>query len=103
MAGGTEPVEHVETTQGGAFFVEREGRRIGELKYRPLGPKLVDVLHTEVAVEARGQGLADRLLDAAVAWARSTGTRIQSPATCPFARARFAANASIRDVLAETP
>jgi hypothetical protein len=38
------------------------------------------------------------LLDAAVAWARETGTRFV--VTCPYATAQFDRDPSIRDVLA---
>ena len=37
------------------------------------------------------------LLDALVAWARKTGTRVR--VTCPYARSQFVRDPSIRDVL----
>jgi len=53
-------------------------------------------MHTEVGPRLQGRGVARRLLDAAVAWARETNTRLA--ATCPYAKAQFAKDASIRDV-----
>ena len=44
-------------------------------------------------------GNARRLLDAAVAWARTTKTRVT--VTCPYAKAQFAKDPSIQDVLAK--
>jgi predicted GNAT family acetyltransferase len=53
--------------------------------------------HTEVHAKLQGLGVARRLLDAAVGWARTTGTRVT--ATCPYAKAQFEKDPSIRDVL----
>jgi predicted GNAT family acetyltransferase len=89
-------VQHEETPAGGAFFVARHGARLGELVYARKAPELVEIEHTEVDPSLRGEGVARKLLDAAVAWARETGTRVQ--ASCPYARAQFQRDPSIRDV-----
>ena len=89
-------IRHEEADGRGAFLIESDGRRIAEQAYRRLGEKLVVIVHTEVDESLRGQGIARRLLDTAVAWARSTGTRVR--ATCPYAKAQFEKDASIRDV-----
>jgi uncharacterized protein len=83
----------------GAFYIEREGRHIGELAYERLDENLVDILHTEVDPAFGGQGFARALLDAAVRWARETDTKFK--VTCPYARAQFRKDESIRDVLAQ--
>jgi predicted GNAT family acetyltransferase len=46
----------------------------------------------------RGGGVAGRLLDAAAAWARGSGTRLS--ASCSYVLARFARDPSLRDVQA---
>jgi predicted GNAT family acetyltransferase len=92
------PIEHVELDDRGAFVVERDGARIAEMTYTRVGPDLVIVDHTEVHEVLRGLGVARRLLDALVAWARATHTRVR--ATCPYAKAQFEKDASIRDVWA---
>jgi predicted GNAT family acetyltransferase len=89
-------IQHEERNGKGAFFIEMEGSRVGELAYSRLGEKRVNIVHTEVGPRLQGRGVARRLLDAAVAWARETNTRIA--ATCPYAKAQFAKDASIRDV-----
>jgi hypothetical protein len=83
----------------GEFVIERHGQRVAELTYRraPDGTRFV-IDHTEVDPSLRGQGVARRLLDAAVAWARASGQRIVP--SCPYARAEFARDASLHDVLA---
>ena len=50
-------------------------------------------------VRGTSRRVARRLVDAAVAWARETGTRVVT--VCPYARSVFDKDASIRDVLAE--
>lgn len=89
-------VRHEEAAGRGTFFIERAGKRVARQTYRRIDAGHVVIDHTEVAAELQGHGVARRLLDAAVAWARSTGTRIR--ATCPYAKAQFEKDASIRDV-----
>lgn len=47
--------------------------------------------------ESSGMGVGRRLLGELVQWARQTGTKVVPP--CPFAKARFAKDPSLRDVL----
>jgi uncharacterized protein len=56
----------------------------------------VVVVHTGVDESLRGLGIARRLLDSLVAWARETGTRVS--ATCPYAKRELERDPSIRDV-----
>jgi len=67
------------------------------MTYSRANAALVIIDHTEVDDSLRGQGVARRLLDAAVGWARQTQTKVM--ATCPYALAQFARDPSIRDVL----
>lgn len=91
------PIEHEESSRGGAFLYTRNGKRVGELTYQRVGENLVILDHTFVDESLRGQGLARELLDAIVAWARATQTKIR-PA-CSYAVAVFARDKSIGDVL----
>lgn len=81
----------------GAFFLERDGKRVAELTYSRMNDEKVIIDHTEVDPALGGQGVGRQLLDAAVEWARETDTRFK--VVCPFARAQFARDPSIRDVL----
>ena len=83
----------------GAFFVERDGDRLGELTFS-VGhdPKLVILDHTEVAESLRGQGVARKLVEEAVGWARAE--KIKLVPVCPFAKAVFDREPAFRDVLA---
>ena len=91
------PIEHQENGSRGAFHIERDGQRIAEMTYSRSNPELVVVDHTYVDPSLRGQGVARRLLDAAVAWARKTGTKLG--ATCSYAVVQFARDKSLADVV----
>jgi uncharacterized protein len=91
-------IQHVEEGGRGAFFIERNGERVAEMTYRRARPTRVTIDHTEVDEELSGQGIARKMLDALVEWARATNTRVV--ATCPYARAQFQRDPSIGDVLA---
>ncbi len=95
----TTPIEiaHEEIEGRGAFFIDREGVRLAEMTYSRVSPALVIVDHTEVHEKLQGMGVARKLLDKLVAWARETGTKVT--ATCPYAKAQFDKDPSIRDVL----
>jgi predicted GNAT family acetyltransferase len=90
-------IQHSEDQGRGGFFIEKDGARLAEQVYRRTDEHHVVIVHTSVDQQLQGRGIARRLLDATVAWARSTGTRLA--ATCPYAKAQFEKDASLRDVL----
>jgi len=89
-------IRHEDSAQRGRFFIEWDGHRIAEQVYKRTDDRHIVVVHTEVDDSLRGQGVARKLLDTLVAWARSTGTRVS--ATCTYAKAQFEKDPSIRDV-----
>jgi hypothetical protein len=91
-------IAHEEHGHRGAFFIEQDGKRLAEMTYSRANASLLIIDHTEAAASLGGQGVGRSLLDEAVRWARESQTRVI--ATCPFARAQFARDPSIRDVLA---
>lgn len=91
-------ISHEEQGHRGAFYVVQDGKRVAEMTYSRTSPTLVIIDHTEVDKSLGGKGVGRRLLDTAVQWARDTGTKVM--ATCPFAKAQFDRDPSIRDVLA---
>lgn len=87
--GGDRPsdrIRHVRDDDGGEFVVTRRRRRVAELTYR-LSPGAMAIDHTYVDPVLRGQGVAEQMVDAAVAWARAQERRI-IPA-CPYVRVLF--------------
>ncbi|MGE3189946.1 MAG: GNAT family N-acetyltransferase [Vicinamibacterales bacterium] len=91
------PVRHEESGTRGAFVLARDGTEAGRLTYSRAGEAIAILDHTEVAAEARGTGVGRALVQAAVNWAREHHVRLVP--LCPYARAVFARDASIRDVL----
>lgn len=77
-------IQHVKNKENGEFFVEVDQDKKGFLSYLLFGSGRMIILHTEVTRDMKGTGLAYRLLDAAIAEARSKGFRILPK--CPFAK-----------------
>ena len=92
------PVQHEEAASKGAFHIEKNGQRVAEMTYSRTNATMVIIDHTDVDESLRGEGVGRQLLDALVAWARSTGTKVLP--LCPYAKAQFDKDASIRDVRA---
>ncbi|MDR7093461.1 GNAT family N-acetyltransferase [Hydrogenophaga laconesensis] len=90
-------IQHQEQDSKGAFFIQQGSQRLAEMTYSRTGPALIIIDHTEVSENLKGQGAGRQLLDALVAWVRSTDTKVI--ALCPFAKAQFDKDPSIRDVL----
>jgi len=90
-------IQHQEQDAKGAFFVQQGNQRLAEMTYSRTSPVLIIIDHTEVDESLKGQGVGRQLLDALVAWVRSTDTKVI--ALCPFAKSQFDKDPSIRDVL----
>lgn len=90
------PVQHERTGTRGAFFIDRDGRRLAEMTYTAT-PSIAIIDHTEVDEALRGTGASARLVRAAVDWARARNVRILP--LCPFARHVFDKTPEYADVL----
>ena len=95
--------QHEEANAKGAFYIDPPGRpaqaseHLAEMTYSRTNASMIIIDHTHVDDSLRGEGVGRHLLDALVAWARETGTKVLP--LCPFAKAQFDKDASIRDVL----
>ncbi|MDB4990709.1 MAG: Acetyltransferase [Myxococcaceae bacterium] len=89
-------IEHAEGAGRGEFFVERDNIRLAEMMYSRTAVRQISIVHTEVDEQLRGHGMARRLLDTLVSWARETDTRVL--ATCRYAKAQFEKDVTIQDV-----
>ena len=77
------PSLSVEHDQEGQRFVADPGDgQVAELSYRPRGEGVVEMPHTFVPESLRDQGLAGRLAEAALGWARNEGLEVIP--TCRF-------------------
>lgn len=91
-------IEQHESGTMGAFFVQQKGQRVAEMTYRRESASTITVEHTEVDPSLSGQGVGRELLGALVDWARATSTKVVP--RCPYVKAQFDKDSSIRDVLA---
>jgi predicted GNAT family acetyltransferase len=91
-------IQHLEGSDGGAFVVERAGRRLAELVYTTRRHDRISIDHTEVKDDLRGTGAGGKLVEAAVLWARAAGKKIIP--ICPFAKSVFERMPGYKDVLA---
>lgn len=90
-------IQHEETGNKGAFFIEQNGKRVGEMTYVKAGEERIIIDHTEVGDELRGQSAGKKMVLAAVDMARGKGIKIIP--LCPFAKSVFDKTAEIQDVL----
>ena len=70
----------------GAFFVTEGTEQLGEMVVSIKGNDLI-VYHTEVSTKAEGKGLAKKMLNAMVDYARSHGLKVIP--LCPYVHAQF--------------
>ena len=83
----------------GLFRLQDGDNSAGEMKYTWAGPTMFIIDSTHVADAYRGQNVGRTLLDAVVAFAREKNLKVIP--LCPFAKAQFDKDASLRDVLRE--
>ena len=59
----------------GSFYIEKEGQQIAELDFE-VKENLLNAYHTGVRPELEGQGIAARLFDRMVSFARQEGYKV---------------------------
>ena len=90
-------IKHVSNDTRGGFIIRGEDKkRLAEMTYSKAGDKAIIIDHTEVDDSLRGQGVGDKLLAAAVEFARDAGLKIY--ATCPFALRKLQGSTEYADV-----
>jgi len=77
---------HLNGKNHGAFYVMEGTERIGEMVVGISGDKLT-VYHTEVSDKAEGKGLAKKMLDTMVDYARKNNLKVIP--LCPYVHAQF--------------
>ncbi len=81
----------------GTFDLESNGKAIGYLSYSLSGDATMIVDFVEVDPALRGKAMGERLVGAAVEWARANGRQIVPH--CSYARAVIARTVAYHDVL----
>lgn len=90
-------IQHESTESKGAFFIEKDGKRVAEMTYSKAGKKRIIIDHTEAAEEVRGEGYAKKLVYHGFQFARENDLKVLP--LCPYAKSVIQRNAELQDVL----
>lgn len=77
-------IQHEDDLKYGAFYMDDNGKRIGEMTYSWKDNNTININHTEVSEKREGNGIGKQLVDHAVQFAREKNIKITS--TCSFAK-----------------
>lgn len=91
-------IKHHNSDDDGIFYIDDNGKRMGDMRYMISGSNEMDIYHTEVAEEIEGQSWGKQLIEAAVNYARENHLKIVP--SCTFAKTVFARHKEYQDVLA---
>lgn len=83
--------------QHGTFYIGENEHHLAEMTYTWKDEYTFTIDHTTVDESLRGQGVANKLLAQAVAFAREKNLKIIP--LCPFAKSVFDKDSSLHDVL----
>lgn len=73
----------------GSFFIEQDGKQIAELDFK-VNNNILDAYHTGVRPELEGSGIASRLFNELVDYARENGYTVIP--SCSYVHAKFRKN-----------
>ncbi len=76
----------IEENKRGSFFIEKDGKQIAELDFE-VKNNVLNAYHTGVRKELEGQGIAGKLFDKMVAYARENNYKV-IPA-CSYVATKF--------------
>ena len=82
----------------GHFKATEEGKEAGTMTYSWAGKEKIIIDHTDVNPEFKGRNVGNKMVMAAVDYARENNIKIIP--LCPFAKSVFDKTEAIRDVLA---
>ena len=92
-------IMHHQNENSGAFHLQLEGEKIGEITYRKDQDGVVTIDHTEVDPSHSGNGYAKELVAAAANFSKSQGLKVR--ALCPYAAKTMARHPEWKDLLVE--
>lgn len=90
-------IKHRENRHKGSFYAEENGKLIAEMTYSFAGADKMIIDHTIVCDIARGHGVGNMLVDAAVAYLRDNNIKVIP--LCTFAKSVFDKTTAYSDVL----
>jgi len=83
-------IKHKENQTNGMFYLEGENGLLSELTYIKKDNNILVIDHTETKKGEEGKGLASKLLEHTVNYARENNFKIDP--LCPFAEVKFDEN-----------
>ena len=90
-------IKQEKTEAGGGFYVEKDGKRLGEMTYRLDGSSMT-ITPTAVDESLQGRGVGRDLVARGVAFARENDLRVVP--TCSYAKKVIDETEEYQDVLA---
>ena len=89
-------IKHKENDRNGMFFMEDDEGIVSELTYQLKDNAIMVIDHTKTRKSLEGNGLASKVLDHTVNYARENSIKIDP--LCPFAEMKFDEIESYQDV-----
>lgn len=89
-------IKHQETENQGKFYLEDEKGIVSELTYKSKDNGIMVIDHTKTRKNLEGNGLASKVLDHVVHYARENSIKINP--LCPFVERKFNETESYQDV-----
>jgi predicted GNAT family acetyltransferase len=90
-------IKNEERHHAGAFYIDDNGERLGEMRYLVRDNTVMNIYHTEVSEKLQGHHMGEKLVEAGVKYARENNLKILP--TCTFARSVFNHTPAYDDVL----
>ena len=90
-------IKNEERHHAGAFYIDDNGERLGEMRYLVRDNTVMNIYHTEVSDKLQGHHMGEKLVEAGVKYARKNNFKILP--TCTFARSVFNRTPAYDDVL----
>ena len=89
-------LKHETSKQSNRFYLLDDEKEIGEITYSYISERLIDINHTEIDTNYRGQNLGQKLIDAIVNYAREHN--LKAKASCPYVAKVFGRTAQYDDI-----
>lgn len=91
-------IQHQDAKRGGVFYLESDGKRLAEITYQWRETSTIVADHTWVDHSLRGQGIARKMLDVLVNFAREKHLKIIPQ--CSYVHVMFKRDHNLSDVVA---
>ena len=91
-------LKHDTSNKNKRFYLLDNGKEIGEIAYAYVNDDLIDINHTEIDPNYRGQNLGQKLIDAIVDYARENN--LKATAGCPYVAKVFSKTTQYDDIKA---